>query len=243
MARAGVRRSTATGENGRRGGDGFDIGDPKRCAVRCGKELNVAALRFWLNYRPLPLSRTPARRSDSISAPTKIIHIMPRVYSGSRHHAGRGLTSEDVDAVVQVAVAGGLGGARAAGQALHQPRSRNQRSTSTAWRNAPSARSLSACRSRGGGWLGRPHKAVLHRSVSGRPGGATSDRPWLAPGRLVVTVLSMYRRVFLNAAATATLSAAEVVAPTVANASPRKAASRPPRPSTPRFWWCRPATA
>jgi hypothetical protein len=60
-------------------GAGLDIGDwqgvPSGDTRNCTSSPN--ALCFWVNHRAFPLSRSPSRRSDSMSVPSRITCVVP----------------------------------------------------------------------------------------------------------------------------------------------------------------------
>jgi hypothetical protein len=91
-------------------------GVPSGAARNCTLPPN--ALCFCLNHRSLPLSRTPARRSVSISMPPRITWVMPSHRQRSRTSKQVGAWAARTSTLVQVAVAGGLGDASLAAQAV-----------------------------------------------------------------------------------------------------------------------------
>lgn len=129
------------------GGTGFDVGCPQRGAVRRGEELYVAAEALVLAGVPgvdlgaLDAWRCPGRAVGLDQGAVQDHVILPFLSVAFQHLVQVwGLGSQDIDAFVQVAVAGGLRDAGITGQAVHAACSRIQRSTSTAWRKVPSAR-------------------------------------------------------------------------------------------------------
>ncbi|GAA1920249.1 hypothetical protein GCM10009753_61300 [Streptantibioticus ferralitis] len=102
-----------------RGGAGFDVGDPQRGAVGRGRELDVAAECFVLLAEPQVVAVfSDAREAvglDQRAVQDDVRHALA-VTPGRDFVQVGSLVGEDVDAFVQVAVAGGLGHSGVAGR-------------------------------------------------------------------------------------------------------------------------------
>lgn len=105
-----------------RGGSRFGVGDLQWGAVGGGQELDVAAEAFVFLAEPQVVAVVPgtgeAVALDEHAVEDQETHLLLTAAVQNLVQV-RGLSSEDIDALVQVAVAGGLGDAGVPGQAVH----------------------------------------------------------------------------------------------------------------------------
>jgi geranyl diphosphate 2-C-methyltransferase len=103
-------------------GAGLDVGDPQRGAVRGGQELHVAAECLVFLAEPQVVAVVPdaceAVGFDECAVEDHVRHALLPAAVEDVVQVG-GLVGQDIDAFVEVAVAGGLGDAGVAGQAVH----------------------------------------------------------------------------------------------------------------------------
>src|SRR5512135_1888658 len=121
---------------------GLDVADPQPGAVRGGEKLDVPA-ELGVSARVPQVGASLGKAGHPIAADEDAVEN--DVAGSLGPAAGQDLVrvrcalGEHVDTLVQVPVAGGLGDPASRARRCTQLRWRNQRGTSTAWRNGPSA--------------------------------------------------------------------------------------------------------